>query len=109
MDCRELMECVFDINDNDIKLYKFLIGKQMKVEDIAKIFKKDRSTIQRSLKKLSDCMLVEREKKIIDKGGYYYIYTAVPPNEAKNLIKICLNNWYEKMIDAVENFEKDFR
>ena len=46
------MTCVFDINEADIELYKFLIGKEMRVEEIAKAFGKDRSTIQRSLRKL---------------------------------------------------------
>lgn len=101
-----MMSCIFDLNESDIRLYSFLIGKdEMRVEEIAKNFKKDRSTIQRSLKKLMECMLVERRKKIIGRGGYYYVYRAISPGKAKNVIKVCLDEWYKKMAVAVENFE----
>ncbi len=110
MDCKEVMSCVFDISKKEIELYKFLVeNEEMRVEEIAKAFKKDRSTIQRSLKRLMDCMLVERRKKIIGKGGYYYAYKAVPPENAKNFIKVCLEEWYKKMTNAIENFENDFK
>jgi len=110
MDCKEVMSCVFNINMKEIELYKFLVEKEeMRVEEIAKAFKKDRSTIQRSLKKLMDCMLVERKKKIMGKGGYYYTYKAVPPANAKNFIKVCLEDWYKRMANAIENFENDFK
>jgi len=110
MDCKEVMSCIFDINKRDIELYKFLVNKnEMRVEEIAKELNKDRSTIQRSLKKLMSCMLVERKKKIIGKGGYYYTYRAISPGEAKNFVKVCLEDWYKKMTSAIENFEKDFK
>ena len=110
MDCKEVMSCVFDVSMKEIELYKFLVGKdEMKVEEIAKALSKDRSTIQRSLKKLMECMLVERKKKIIGKGGYYYTYKAIPPSEAKSFVKVCLEEWYKKMAVAIENFEEDFK
>ncbi|MCD6171957.1 MAG: ArsR family transcriptional regulator [Thermoplasmata archaeon] len=108
MDCREVMQCIFDISDGDIQIYKYLLGKEMKADKIAEKFRKDRSTIQRSLKKLIECGLVKRQKKIIGRGGYYYTYTSITKEDAKNLIKVCLDDWYNDMTNAIKNLEKEF-
>ena len=105
------MACVFDIGEREINLYRYLIekNKEMKAEEIAKEFNRDRTTIQRCLKKLMECQLVERKKKIIGKGGYYYTYKAISPEDAKKFIKVCFEDWYKRMSMAIENFEKDFK
>jgi len=52
--------------------------------------------------------LVKRQKKIIGRGGYYYTYTSITKEDAKNLIKVCLDDWYNDMTNAIKNLEKEF-
>lgn len=101
------MQCIFNINSQDMEIYKYLLYGEKRVEEIAEKFGKDRSTIQRSLKRLLDCMMIRRKRNIIGKGGYYYTYVAIPPGEVKGWIKQCLDEKYSEMHDAIKNFEKE--
>ena len=79
----------------------------MKVDEIGKIVGKDRSTVQRCLKKLMECGMVKREKKIIENGGgYYYIYLSMNPKELKKWLEKCIERWYKEMRDAIKNLDK---
>ncbi|MCD6448765.1 MAG: ArsR family transcriptional regulator [Thermoplasmata archaeon] len=107
MDCNSMFKCLFNIGENEIKIYKILLEREMRVGEIVEIVRKDRSTIQRCLKKLMECGMVKREKKIIeDGGGYYYVYSGISPNELKEWLQKCIERWYSGMKEAVENLEK---
>ena len=107
MECRDVFRCLFNIGDNEIEIYRMLLNGGKKVDEIGKIVGRDRSTVQRCLKKLIDCKMVRREKRIIKNGGgYYYIYISVPPEELKGFLNECVDEWQEEMKKAIENLEK---
>ncbi|UCE10676.1 MAG: hypothetical protein JSW61_01730, partial [Candidatus Thorarchaeota archaeon] len=66
------------------------IGKDAKTGRL-----KDRTTIQRVLKKLHDNGLVSRETEQFDRGGYYYVYHAVSTEDVRQRILAQLEIWYE--------------
>ncbi|MHA2214161.1 MAG: hypothetical protein ACW992_13455, partial [Candidatus Thorarchaeota archaeon] len=53
------------------------------------------TTIQRVLKKLYDNGLVIRESEQFDRGGYYYVYSAVSTEDVRQRILAQLEIWYE--------------
>lgn len=101
-----MLKCVWNLSKHDLKLYKILLGKKMRADELAKIVGKDRSTVQRSLKRLLECMMIEREKRLLEDGGYYYIYRGLPVNEIKERLRICIDRWYEEMREMVEKLDE---
>nr|KXH75194.1 MAG: hypothetical protein AM325_04410 [Candidatus Thorarchaeota archaeon SMTZ1-45] len=65
------------------------------VEQISEIIGKDRSTVQRVLNKLLNKNLVERTTHFIDRGGYYYEYSAKSSEKVRKEILSQLDEWYE--------------
>lgn len=62
--CNDLIKCVFDLNELDLKVYKKLKKKgESRAEILAKHLKRERSTVYRSLQKLTCCGLCIKNNK----------------------------------------------
>ncbi len=105
MKCSDACKYLFKIGEHEFKTYLLLTKKPYRVEEIAEKTGKDRSTVQRYLKKLMKCGMAKRKRRLIrDGGGHYYIYYAVPPDELIALLDKCLKKWYQEMKKAIRNF-----
>ena len=94
----ELIRCAFNINKTEYEVFKKLIDDKLcSSEDIQKTLNKDLTTIQRSLKSLSQKNLVERKQINLDKGGYKYYYTSIPKDEIRKAVLGNLDNFREKV------------
>ncbi len=104
--CRDIVKCMYGLSDFELVLYKKLTKQgPLKADALAPAFKKDRSTIYRALQKLVAAGLAFRETKSIDRGGYYHVYSAVSPEQLKDRLHKCADNWYENMNKAIEDFD----
>ena len=72
----DLLCCAFGLRNSEIDTYFSLISGPKTVEEITDLIGKDRSTVQRVLNRLLNKNLVERSKHFIERGGYYYEYSA---------------------------------
>ena len=96
----DLLCCAFGLRDSEIDTYFTLIDGPKTVEQISELIGKDRSTVQRVLIKLHKKNLVERSTQLIDRGGYYYEYSAKSTDKVRREILAQLDEWYE----ATKNF-----
>jgi len=104
--CEDVIKCVFDLNNLDITVYKKLRKTGVKrADDLAKKIGKDRSTIYRSLQKLTCCGICTKQTKNIDKGGYYHTYKCNDIKETKQKLENCIDNWYKQMKQTIKNLE----
>jgi predicted transcriptional regulator len=107
LSCDNIIQCIFDLNKLDLKVYKTLkeeIG-EIRADELAKKLVKDRSTVYRSLQKLTCCRLCIKETRTIDKGGYYHTYTCSDLSKIKKEIERHIDSWYKKMKNTVKDLE----
>ncbi len=103
----DVMRCVFKIKDYEIEVYFYLLDHQgSTITEISDFLKKDRSSIQRSLQTLMDKGIINRKFRVLGLGGFTYIYTATPLEEAKKIMERELKIWYNMMNKLVMKFEK---
>ena len=104
--CNDVIQCIFDLNDLDIKTYKKLkeIGES-RADELAKKIKKERSTVYRSLQKLTCSDLCTKETKTIEGGGYYHTYKCNDNKKIKEKIRNCIDEWYERMKVTIKELE----
>lgn len=104
--CRDIVKCLYRLTDFELAIYKRLVkhGPQ-RADDLAPILKKDRSTVYRALQKLVSAGLASRDTKTIDRGGYYHVYSAVPPETLKRKLHKCADDWFENMNAAIDDFD----
>jgi predicted transcriptional regulator len=106
--CEDMAKCVLGLKELDISTYKKLLESgPTTAEQLGQLLDRERSTAYRSLQNLTSAGLVYRETKSIDIGGYYYEYTAIEPSQVKKMIKATIDEWYQKMSDLVENFDRE--
>lgn len=106
--CEDMAKCILGLKELDINAYKTLLENgPMTAEKLGKLLDRERSTAYRSLQNLIACGLVYRETKSISIGGYYYEYVAIEPTVVKEMIKKTIDQWYQKMNDLIENFDKE--
>jgi predicted transcriptional regulator len=106
--CDEVIKCIFDFNNLDINIYKTLIEEgEISAKDLANKLKKERSTVYRSLQKLTNCGLCLKITNKILAGGHYHTYKSIEPKLAKKKIESCINNWYKIMKDTIKIFNME--
>lgn len=104
--CRDIVKCMYGLSDFELSIYKRLAKHgPLKADDLAPSLKKDRSTVYRALQRLVSSGLAFRETKTIDRGGYYHVYTAVPPSQLKDRLRRCADDWFENMSSAIDDFD----
>ena len=104
--CTDIVKCIYGLSDFEIMIYRRLVkGGPMRADDLAPVVKKDRSTVYRALQKLTAASLAFRETKAIERGGYYHVYTAVPPDQLRKSLHRCADDWFDNMNRAIEQFD----
>ncbi|MHA1614289.1 MAG: helix-turn-helix domain-containing protein [Candidatus Thorarchaeota archaeon] len=90
----DLLCCAFGLRNSELDVYFDLISGPKTVEQIAERIKRDRSTVQRVLNKLHSKGLVMRNTHKIQRGGYYYEYSAEDTEVVREQILAQLEEWY---------------
>jgi len=91
----DLLCCAFGLRNSELDVYFSLISGPKSVEQIAQRIKKDRSTVQRVLNKLHSKGLARRDTHKIQRGGYYYEYSAEETEVVRDQILTQLEDWYK--------------
>lgn len=92
----DLLCCAFGLRSTEIDAYFALISGPKTVKNIADRIGRDRSTVQRVLKKLKKMGLIDTEERTFDRGGYYYVYRAISTEEVRQEILARLEQWYDE-------------
>lgn len=104
-DFQHVMSCVFGIQDHESRTYLVLLSRPgSTVAELADILERDRSNVNRSLSTLRDKGLVERERRLLDPGGYVYQYRPVPLPKAKQMLHEALDDWAETVHEQIEEY-----
>ncbi|WP_248895843.1 helix-turn-helix domain-containing protein [Haloplanus halobius] len=102
---RHVLSCVFGIQDHESRTYLTLLDNPgSTVAELADELDRDRSNVNRSLTTLLEKGLVDRERRLLDPGGYVYQYTATPLPEAKEMLHRTLDEWVDRVHDAIDDF-----
>jgi len=108
LDFTHLLSCVFGIRDHERRTYLALHDHPgSTVEELAAVLDRDRSNVNRSLSTLQGKGLLERERRLLDSGGYVYQYTAVELEEARAMLHAALDEWVDAVHDEIDQFGAD--
>ena len=106
--CKDVLQCVFELNKLDFNVYKLLREQgKTRADALAHKMKKERSTVYRSLQRLTSCGLCMKKTKTIESGGYYHLYSCNDPKQVKKEMESCIDEWYKQMKKTIKNFEKE--
>lgn len=101
----QIMECVFGIQPHETRTYFRLLELQgSTVAELASALDRDASNVNRSLSTLCEKELVDRERRLLEGGGYVYQYFAVPIPEAQTTMHEAVDEWAETVHERIDEF-----
>ncbi|ERG90175.1 MAG: putative transcriptional regulator [Haloquadratum walsbyi J07HQW1] len=102
---QQVLACVFGIQQHESRTYLVLLEHpESTVAELSDVLERDRSNVNRSLTTLLDKGLAERQRRLLDPGGYVYQYTATELPEAKSLLHDALDQWVEHVHQSIDEY-----
>jgi predicted transcriptional regulator len=110
MACEGLLDCFHGLKELDREVFGVLADAEgpMTVDEIAEVVDRERSTAYRSLKRLSDAGIVQKEQVNYDDGGYFHVFKLVPADQIANEMQRMLNEWYAQMGQLLGEFREKY-
>ena len=95
MDSKELIKCTFDLSKTELRIFLHLLKTNSAIPsvDIAKEIDLDRTTIQKSLKRLLEKGIVDRRQNNLDNGGYVFLYCVKKRDLLKEKMREIIGDW----------------
>ncbi|MEM3396685.1 MAG: helix-turn-helix domain-containing protein [Thermoplasmata archaeon] len=106
--CSEVLRYIFKLSSLEYEVLKQLVraeARGMTVEELANVLGKHQATVHRALSQLMAKGLCKRKTEYLPKGGYYYRYYVLPPEQLKAMIVMCIEKWYNAAKEQVNKFE----
>ncbi len=100
-----VMKCVFGIHEHEIRAYFTLLeAPGSKVSELASELDRDRSSVNRTLSTVSEKGLIERQRRLLEDGGYVYQYYAISLPEIKERLHHGIDEWSAQIHEKIDNF-----
>jgi predicted transcriptional regulator len=110
LECEDLLECLYELNELDRRIYRRLSGADspLTVDELAASVARERSTVYRSVQRLLQFGLVQKEQVNYDRGGYYHVYRVTDPDEVADQMQDKLNDWYAQIGYLLGRFREKY-
>lgn len=110
LECEGLLECLYELNDLDRECFVLLSKSDdpLTIDDIAERVDRERSTAYRSVQRLLEAGLVQKEQINYSQGGYYHVYTITDPDHVADTMQSQLNDWYAQINYLIDRFEEKY-
>lgn len=99
IELKNLIKCSFELNKTDYDIFIFLISKEKSItaNEIARQMHLDRTTVQKSIKRLTEKELVLRIQKNLKKGGYIFVYFIKDKKIIKERMSEIVKKWHDNV------------
>ncbi|KZN22462.1 TrmB family transcriptional regulator [Haladaptatus sp. R4] len=109
-ECEDLLEGMLGLNELDRGVFRLLIEspEPLTVDAVAEFIDRERTTAYRSVKRLQETGLVEKEQENCDCGGYHHVYRITDPDEIADGFQRMLNDWYAETGQLIQEFRETY-
>ena len=108
--CESLLDCVHGLNDLDRRAFRLLVDadEPLTVDELAEAIDRERTTAYRSLRRLREAGIAERDQRSFESGSYYHVFSPTDPDETADNMQRLLNDWYAMMGQLVAEFRETY-
>ncbi|MCD4703268.1 MAG: MarR family transcriptional regulator [Methanosarcinaceae archaeon] len=103
----DVIKCALNLTRADLQVTEYFLtqcNEWCNTDCIAKRTGLELSTIQRSVKKLTDKDILIKSQKNLDGGGYSYLYMIKDKEEIKKMIMDIVHSWVENIEQEMEGW-----
>ncbi|MFA5952965.1 MAG: helix-turn-helix domain-containing protein [Candidatus Pacearchaeota archaeon] len=106
-DVSDIVKCSLNLTKSDFNVLKFLLknnSEKLNTEELSKKLNLDKSTIQRTVKRLYEKNLISRSQINSSIGGYSYVYKIKNKSEINSIILKILDDWHETVKENIKKW-----
>jgi predicted transcriptional regulator len=95
-----VIKCGLNLTKAELQVLKHLLGHDTRwftTEQIAADLFFDISTVQRSVKNLTEKKVLQKSQHNLDGGGYFFVYRIRNKREIKELLMEIIHGWVERV------------
>jgi predicted transcriptional regulator len=103
----DVIKCSLALTKSDFILIKFLMKKEsgaFTTEELSEKLSFEKSTVQRSVKKLHEKGLLFRSQVNQSQGGYIFYYKIKDRDKIREMILAIVNSWHERFKDELRKW-----
>lgn len=107
IELEEIIRCGLGISRSEYSLIRFMLkhyDQWFSSKQLSRSMNLDKSTLQRSLKKLYENEVLSRKQKNLDTGGYIFVYQAKDKKEIAKKIANIIEAWTSQAIIQIKNW-----
>lgn len=106
IDLKDLLTCSFSLNKTEYNLFIFLLEQTeaLCVSTIGERSGKDRTTVQKAIKKLVVQGLVEKHQVNLQTGGYTFVYKIKNKELIRAKMLDIVEHWHKGVLQSIENW-----
>jgi predicted transcriptional regulator len=110
LECEGLLECLYELNELDRECFRVLSTAEdpLTIDQLADAVDRERSTAYRSVQRLLEAGLVQKEQVNYDQGGYYHVYRITDPDQVATDMQQQLNDWYAQIGYMIGRFRNKY-
>lgn len=105
-DIRKILENLYDFSRVDQECFALVAtsSEPVRIDDLTEVIGKDRSTVYRSVQRLTDHGFVSKEKMDFDRGGYCHVYSPRDREDLVSEMKDELDRRHSEIHESIERF-----
>ena len=102
----ELIRCSFTLNKTEYKLlmHMMTLEKEATIPELAEKMSMDRSSMQKGITGLLNKNLATRRQVNLEKGGYFFYYSALNKEAIKKSMLKIIDNWQIAVKKEIEGW-----
>jgi predicted transcriptional regulator len=110
MRCENLLDCFHGLSDLDREVFRLLVEADdpMTVDEVAVEIDRERTTAYRSVRRLREAGIVDREQVGQEGGSYHHVVSPRDADEIASEMQRTLNDFYAKMGQLIEEFREKY-
>ncbi|WP_380681265.1 MarR family transcriptional regulator [Salinigranum sp. GCM10025319] len=104
----DLLRSVFDMSDTELELCLCVMeGGELTVKELAERTDYDRSVVTRHLNHLADLGVLEKRRRLLERGGQVYVYTPVEPEAVRRSLERGFLAWVVQSARLLEDLRRE--
>jgi predicted transcriptional regulator len=110
MQCESLLDCFHGLSELDKEVFRLLVEADdpMTVDEVAAEIGRERTTAYRSVRRLQEAEIVNREQLSQEGGSYYHVFSPRDSDEIADAMQRTLNDFYAKMGQLIGEFREKY-
>lgn len=102
----DLVKCSFSLNKTEYDLFMFLLEQNdsLCATSIGELLHKDRTTVQKAVKKLLAQNLVEKHQINLENGGYTFVYKIKNKEYLRQTMLETIHAWHKSVAESIQRW-----